>query len=69
VRLGVGGARRHRHVALSREPFDELARDDLFDGARRTLDLDPVIALQQRDDLLARSVEQLRDLINPDCGH
>jgi hypothetical protein len=28
-----------------------------------------VIALQQRDDFLARRVEEFRDFVDPDCCH
>jgi hypothetical protein len=28
-----------------------------------------VIALQEGNDLLTRGVEELRDLVNPDCCH
>jgi len=45
----------------------ELVGDDLLDRARRALELDAVIALEQRDDFLARGAEQLRDLVNPNC--
>jgi len=64
-RFGEDVARRQRDVPLLREPVDELACYDLFDGARSALHFDPVIALEQRGHLLARRVEQFRDLINP----
>ena len=68
-RIGKRSVRRHIDVALSREALDELPRDDFFDRARRALDLDPVIALEQRDHFLARGIEQLRYPVNPDCRH
>ena len=68
-RVGERRVRRHADAALARQALDELPRDDLFDRARRALHLDAVIALQQRDHFLARRVEQLRDLVNPDCCH
>ena len=46
---------------------DELPRDDFLDRARCALHLDAVIAFQQRDDFLARGVEQLRDFVDPNC--
>jgi hypothetical protein len=58
-------AARQRDVALPGHPLDKRARDDFFDGARRALQLDAVIALQQRQHFLARCVEQLSDLVNP----
>ena len=42
--------------------------DDLFDRARRALQLDAVRALQQRQHFLAAGVEKLRDLVNTNCG-
>jgi hypothetical protein len=60
--------RRQLDAALTCQSLDELSRHDLLDRARRAFHLDPVIALQQRHHFLARGVEQLRDLINPDSG-
>jgi hypothetical protein len=65
VRFGEHVAGRKRDVALSREPFDEGASHDLLEGARRALQLDPMIALEQCQDFLARRPEQLGDLVNP----
>ncbi|MGE5151078.1 MAG: hypothetical protein ACM3II_13225, partial [Rhodospirillaceae bacterium] len=53
-------------ATLTRDAFDERTRHDLFDRARGALQLDAVVPLQQRKDFLARRVEQLRDLVNPD---
>jgi hypothetical protein len=53
---------------LAREPFHELARHDFFDGARSTLQLDAMIALEQRHHFLAGRAEQFRNFINPDSG-
>jgi hypothetical protein len=52
---------------LTRQAFDELPRDDFLNRAGCAFDFDPVIALQQRDHFLARSVEELGDLVYPDC--
>jgi hypothetical protein len=65
-RLGKDVASRQRDAPLLREPIHELPRDDLFDRARRALDLDAVIALEQRRHFLAGRAEQFRDFINPD---
>ena len=65
-RLGEHVAAWQGNVALPRETLDERACHDLFERARRALQLDPVIALQQREHFLARGSEQLRDLVNPD---
>jgi hypothetical protein len=54
-----------RDAALARNPLDERARNHLFDGARGAFQLNPVIALQQREHFLARRFEQLCDLVNP----
>ena len=54
-----------RDVALPRHPLDERARDDLFDRARRALQLNAVIALEQREHFLAGGLEQFGDLVNP----
>jgi hypothetical protein len=64
-RLGKDVSGRQRDVALLGETVDKLPRDDFLDGARGALHLDAVIALQQRGHFLARRVQQLRDLINP----
>ena len=58
--------RRQGDAALARVPLDELASDDFLDRARCALHVDAVVALQQRDHVLARRVEQLRDFVNPD---
>ncbi len=69
---GPPGVREHlrgrgkSHTALAGQALDELARDDLFDRARRALHLDAVIALEQRHHLLAGGVEQFRDFVDPD---
>jgi hypothetical protein len=68
-RVGERGVRRDIESALTRHPRDKLPRDDLFDRARRALHLDAVIALQQRHHFLARSVEELRDFIDPNSCH
>jgi hypothetical protein len=65
-RFGKDVATRQRDATLLREPIHELPRDDFFDRARRALDLDAVIALEQRRHFLARRTEQFRDFINPD---
>jgi hypothetical protein len=65
--LGEDVAGRQLDVALLCQAIDELARDDLLDGARGALYLNAVIALEQRRHFLARCPEQLRDLVNPDC--
>ena len=68
-RVGERRVRRHRDVALARQALDELPRHDLLDRARCAFHLDAVIALQEGDHLLTRGVEELRDLVNPDCCH
>ena len=60
-------AARQRNVALTREAVHELAGDDFFDRARGALDLDAVIALEQRSHFLAGGAQQLRDPVNPNC--
>ncbi len=65
-RLREDVAGRQRDVPLLGKPLHELARDDLFDRARRALHLDAVITLQKRRHFLARGAEQFRDLVNPD---
>jgi hypothetical protein len=65
-RLGKDVASRQRDAPLLCEPIHELPRDDFFNRARRALDLDAVIALEQRRHFLARSAQQFRDFINPD---
>jgi hypothetical protein len=67
-RLGKDVAGRQRDVALPSDPIDELPCHDLLDRARRALDLDAVIALEQGGHFLARGVEQFRDFVDPDCG-
>src|SRR5262249_42880062 len=52
----------------SRHALDELTRDDLLERTRRALQLNAVIALQQREHFLARRLQQLRDLIDPNRG-
>jgi hypothetical protein len=63
--LGEHVAARKRDASLSRETLDERARDNFLDGARGALQLDSVIALEQRQHFLARRAEQFRDLVNP----
>jgi len=58
-------AGRQLDVALLRQAIDELAGDDLLDGARGALYLNAVIALEQRRHFLACGPEQFRDFINP----
>jgi hypothetical protein len=74
--LALGGRRLSKDVAgrkgdipLPRQAIDKLPRHDLLDRARRALHLDAVIALQEGNDLLTRGVEELGDLVNPDCCH
>jgi hypothetical protein len=67
--IGEGRIRGHGQIALPRHAPHELTRDDFLDGARGALYLDAVIALEQRHHFLARSVQELRDFINPDCCH
>jgi hypothetical protein len=55
--LGEHVAARKRDAALSREPLDERARDHFLDGARGALQLDSVIALEQRQHFLACCAE------------
>ena len=64
-RLGEDVAARQLNVPLLRESIDELARDHFLDRARGALDLDAVIALEQRRHFLARGAEQFCDLVNP----
>ena len=52
-------------VLLTGDTFDERARDDFLNRARRAFQLDAVIALEQREHFLARRVEQLRHFVNP----
>ena len=47
-------------------PFDELARHDLLDRARRALDLDARLFPEQGHGVRARHAQQFSDLINPD---
>jgi hypothetical protein len=54
-----------RDAPLPRQTFDERARDNFLDRARGALQLDSVIALEQRQHFLARRAEQFRDLVNP----
>jgi hypothetical protein len=56
------------NVALACEALDELAPHDLFDSARRALHLDAVVALEERRHLLARRVEQFRNLVDTNSG-
>jgi hypothetical protein len=58
---------RQLNAALSREALDELARDDLFEGARRALELDAVILFQKLQHFRAAGSEQFRDFVNPNC--
>jgi len=64
-RFGKDIAAGQDDIALTRHPVDELACHDFLDRARRALDLNPVIAFEQRRDFLARRSEQLCDFINP----
>jgi len=63
--LGEHVAARKRDASLSCETFDERARDNFLDCARGALQLNSVIALEQRQHFLARRAEQFRDLVNP----
>jgi hypothetical protein len=66
-RVGVRRVRRHLDSALTSEAADEFPRHHFLDRARRALHLDAVIALQESDHFLTRRVEQLCDLVNPNC--
>ena len=66
-RLREDVALRQLDAALPREPIDELARDDLLERARRALQLDAVILLEQLQHFLAGRVQQFSDFVNPDC--
>jgi len=66
-RFGEHVTARQRDAALPRNALDKRSGDDLFDGARRALQLDAVIAFEQRQHFLAGGAEQLRDFVNPDC--
>jgi hypothetical protein len=68
-RVGERRARRHTDIPLARKALDKLTRNDFFDRARRALHLDAVVALEQRDDFLARRVEQFCNLVNPNGRH
>jgi hypothetical protein len=52
-RVGEHVAAGQRNSPLPCHPLDELPGHDLFDGARRALHLDPVIAFEESDDFLA----------------
>jgi hypothetical protein len=52
--VGEHVAARKRDVTLPGNTFDERTCDHFLDGARRALQLDAVIALEQREDFLAR---------------
>jgi hypothetical protein len=67
-RLGENVAARKRDVPLTSEAVHKLAGDDFLDRARGALDLDAMIALQQRSDFLAGRAQEFCDLVNPDCG-
>jgi hypothetical protein len=54
-----------RDVPLPCDALDERPRDHFLERARGALQLDPMITLQQREHFLARGLEQLRDLVNP----
>jgi hypothetical protein len=56
------------HPTLLGQALDELPADHLFDRTRRALDLDAMVTLEQRDNLLARGPEQLRDFVYPNGG-
>jgi hypothetical protein len=58
-----------RNSPLSCQAFNELPPHDFFDGARRALQLDAVIALEQRHHFLAGRAQQLRNFVNPDGCH
>jgi hypothetical protein len=66
-RLGKHIAGRQRYATLPRDALDKRPCDDLFDGAGRALQLDAVIAFEQRQHFLAGGAEQLRDFVNPNC--
>jgi hypothetical protein len=53
-RVGEHVAARKRDVTLPGDTLDKRTRDHLLDGARRALQLDAMIALEQREDFLAR---------------
>jgi hypothetical protein len=57
------------NVPLAGKSLDELPRNNLFDRARSALQFDAMVALQQSQHFLARRAQQLRNLVNPDCGH
>jgi hypothetical protein len=63
--LGEDVALWQRDPPRARQARHELVGDDLLDRARRALELDAVIALEQCDDFLARGAEQFRDLVDP----
>jgi hypothetical protein len=58
-----------RSSPLSCQAFNELPPDDFFDGARRALELDAVIAFEQRHHFLAGRAQQLRNFVDPDSCH
>jgi hypothetical protein len=55
--LGEHVATWKRDASLSREPLDERAGDNFLDRARGALQLDSVIALEQRQHFLACCAE------------
>jgi len=65
-RLGKEVAGRQRDISLTREAIDELTCHHFFDRAGSAFRVDPVIALQQGRDFLARRAEQFSDFIDPD---
>jgi hypothetical protein len=58
-------ALRQLDASLAREPFDELACDDLLERAGGALQFDAVVLLEQLQHFLAGRPQQLRDLVNP----
>jgi len=67
-RLGEHVAAGQRDAALPGHPLHELPRHDFLDGARRALDLDAVLAFQERHHFLARGAKQFSDFVNPNSG-
>ena len=66
--LGEHVAAGQRDVALPGHTLDERARHDLFDRARRALELDAVLLLQESQHFLARGIEQLSDFVDANRG-
>ena len=59
---------RHGKAPLAGLPFHELAGHDLLDRARRALDDDAVLLVEQLDDFLARRSQQFSDFVDPNSG-